>query len=209
MTKGRNTITQLTRRNIFDYLTIQKIAWAGRLDEPDFLARIWNLSEMPSYDARYRDVAGDIYQHRVANWDWDEDWVFSDARFNLLGCADDRFLEFLAQVVHPVVRSDEEEVTRLVDEFNRQLRPDGFVLVDTGRISGRIIYGGVRTTATHDPASALRLSDRTLLEDPTVLRDHLERVRRTITSDPPAAIAAAKELVESTLKVHDPVFVHP
>lgn len=49
--------------------------------------------------------------------------------------------------------------------------------------------------------SAVRLSERTLLEDPTVLQDHLDRSRRTITLDPPAAIAAAKELVESTLKL--------
>jgi hypothetical protein len=201
MTGERNAITHLTRRNIFDCLSMEKIAWGGRLDEPDFLARIWDLSDMPSYDGRYSDAGGDIYQHRVNNWDWDEDWVFTDARFNLLDCADDRFLEFLAQMVHPVVRPSEEEAAMLVGELNRQLRPDGFVLEETGRISGRVIYGGVRTTATHDPASAVRLTERTLLEDPSVLRDHLNRVRRTIAADPPAAIAAAKELVESTLKV--------
>lgn len=201
MTGKRNAITHVTRRNIFDYLSMEKIAWAGRLDEPDFLGRIWELSAMPSNDSRYANAGGDIRQHRVNNWDWEDDWVFTDARFNLVGCADDRFLEFLAQMVHPVVRPSEAEVVKLVEEFNRQLRPDGFVLVETGRISGRVLYGGVRTTATHDPASAVRLTERTLLEDPAVLRDHLDRVRRTITSDPPAAIAAAKELVESTLKV--------
>lgn len=196
-----NVITQLTRRNILDYLTIENVGWAGRLDEPEFLARIWDLNTMPSFDTRYESAAGDIHQHRVNNLDWEDDWIFGDPRFDLLGCADDRFVEFLAQVVHPVVRRDADEVQKLVEEFNRQLRPDGYVLVESGRISGRVIYGAARTTATHDPASALRLLERTLLEDASVLRDHLERVKRTIASDPPAAIAAAKELVESTLKV--------
>jgi hypothetical protein len=201
MTRRGDSITPLSRRNIFDYLSMEKIAWAGRLDEPDFLGRIWDLSDMPSYDRRYSDAGGDIHQHRVNNWDWDEDWVFSDARFNLLGCADDRFLEFLAQMVHPVVRPSAEDSAKLVEELNRHLRPDGFALVETARISGRIVYGGVRITATPDPASAVHLAERTLLENPAVLRDHLDRIRRTISSDPPAAIAAAKKLVESTLKV--------
>lgn len=201
MRSKRNAITPLTRRNIFDYLSMEQIGWGGRLDEPDFLSRIWKLSEMGSHDGRYKDAAGDIYQHRVNNYDWEDDWVFSDDRFDLLNCADDRFLEFLAQMVHPVVRSAEDEISRLVDEFNRQLRPDGFMLAKTSQISGRTIYGSARTTATHDPANAVRLSERSLLDDPAVLRDHLERVKRTIVPDPPAAIAAAKELVESTLKV--------
>ncbi|TCN34650.1 hypothetical protein EV644_11930 [Kribbella orskensis] len=49
-----NTITGLTRRNIFDYLTMEKVAWAGRFDEPDFVIRIWpNANDLPSYDTRF------------------------------------------------------------------------------------------------------------------------------------------------------------
>lgn len=73
MTSKRNAITQLTRRNIFDYVSMEKIAWAGRLDETDFLGRIWDLSDMPSNDRRYANASGDIHQHRINNLDWDED----------------------------------------------------------------------------------------------------------------------------------------
>ena len=55
MTHKRNAITHLTRRNIFDYLTMAKIALAGRLDEPDFFGRIWDLSDVPAHDGRYSD----------------------------------------------------------------------------------------------------------------------------------------------------------
>lgn len=196
-----NRITRVTRRNIFDYLRVSETSWSGGLDEVDFLGRIWNLNEMLSQDSRYDTAERDIVQHRVYNYDWDDDWVLSDTRFNLLDCADDRFLTFLSQTIHPVVRSDETEVKTLVDEFNRHLRADGFVLARAGQISGRVVYGGFAITATHAPASAIELNDLTLLDDPQVLQDHLDRVQRTITEDPPAAIGAAKELVESTLKV--------
>ncbi len=92
-----NRVSSLTRRDIVDMLSIDGVGWAGRLSEPDFLSRIWDLTAMPSTDRRYGDAAGDIHQHRVNNYDWDADWVFNDPRFNLHGCSDERFLEFLAQ----------------------------------------------------------------------------------------------------------------
>lgn len=47
-TTPSNTITSLTRRNIFDYLTMQQVAWADRIDEPDFVIRVWpDANEMP------------------------------------------------------------------------------------------------------------------------------------------------------------------
>jgi hypothetical protein len=38
-------VSEITRRNIFDALRIQKVIWAGRIDEPDFLARIFDLEK--------------------------------------------------------------------------------------------------------------------------------------------------------------------
>ena len=36
-------ITQVTRRKIFDTITLSKVFWEGRLEEPDFLARMYDL----------------------------------------------------------------------------------------------------------------------------------------------------------------------
>ncbi len=196
-----NRITGVTRRDIFDMLSIDGVGWAGRLTEPDFLARIWNLSSLPSTDHRYVDAAGDIHQHRVNNLDWDDDWIFTDPRFNLQNCSDERFLEFLAQMVHPVVRPDADEAASLVDRLNDSLRVDGFALVPERRMSGRVLYGASSATATHRPAEVLRLDARDLLGDQRALRDHLDRIDRTIAIDPPAAISAAKELVETACKL--------
>lgn len=66
----RNSITDLTRRNIFDYLTMERVVWAGRLEETQFVARVWpKAADLPSYDSRFRDALGDIHQHRINNYD--------------------------------------------------------------------------------------------------------------------------------------------
>jgi hypothetical protein len=104
---GRQTITPITRRDVLDYLVAERVSWAGRLEEVAFLARIWpDLQSMPSTDSRFPNAPGDIWQHRVNNYDWDDDWVFDDPRFNLRGGSDERFVDFLSQMLHPLVRPD-------------------------------------------------------------------------------------------------------
>jgi hypothetical protein len=115
------SVTEITRRNIFDARTLASIHWAGRLDESDFLARLYDLKEMRSTDYRFGDAAGDIWQHRVRNRDWENDWVFTDRRFDLLRCPDAELLRFLCEMVHPIVRPDAEQVDRLVALFNEHL----------------------------------------------------------------------------------------
>lgn len=57
----RNSITGLTRRNILDYLSMAQIAWAGRLDEDQFVARVWpDADSRPSYDNRFTGALADI-----------------------------------------------------------------------------------------------------------------------------------------------------
>lgn len=203
MTKKRpNSISAVTRRNIFDYLSMENISWAGRLDEPAFVARVWtDAGTYPSTDSRYSDALGDIHQHRVNNWDWEDDWLFYDPRFNLAGCDDDTFLDFLAATIHPVVRTDEADVIKLVDEYNAHLRVDGFALTVKTTISGRPVYAGTRMSARHTPATALSMPTATLLDDRTALQDHLETISRTISTDPASTIASAKELLETTFKI--------
>lgn len=89
-----NKITNITRRDIFDTLTVEGVNWNGRLEETDFLSRLYDLSKIPSTDGRFNDANGDIWQHRVNNNDWEDNWVFSDSRFNLLNCDDASFLQF-------------------------------------------------------------------------------------------------------------------
>ena len=135
-----STITELTRRQAFDYLSTCGISWAGRLSDAEFLARLYDLTEIPSNDHRFRHAQGDIAQHRD-NWDdWDDDWVFWDARFNLLHAPDKEFVRFLCETVHPVVRQNAEEARTLVKEYNCLLAADGWSLVVVDRLSGQPVY---------------------------------------------------------------------
>jgi hypothetical protein len=65
-------ISEITRRDIFDAIRIEEICWWGRLEETEFLSRLYDLSQMPSTDSRYTDASGDIWKHRVANDDWED-----------------------------------------------------------------------------------------------------------------------------------------
>jgi hypothetical protein len=198
----RTTISEATRRDIFDAITVDAIRWSGRLDETAFLQRLWDLGDMPSTDSRYKTAARDIWQHRVNNPDdWDDDWVFTDSRFDLMHGDDATFLRFLAEMVHPVVRPDADEAQRLVGLFNERLASDGWVLVETKRLSGRPIFEGRPRQGGKQPTAALRLPEYQRLRDPRVLDEHLRRIDAGIGSDPAAAIGSSKELVESVCKV--------
>lgn len=125
------------RMNILDGLRLESVVWSGALDDVEFLSRLFDLQQLPSLDSRYKDAAGDIWQHCINNDDWDRDWVFSDGRFNLVDGAADNFLRFLCEIVHPVVRPNRDEALKLVVHFNEQLRQAGWELYEEERIAGR------------------------------------------------------------------------
>lgn len=194
-------ITEITRRRLVDALTLTGTSWWGRLEEVPFLQRLYDLHTLPSTDERYTTAEQDIIQHRVANDDWDDNWVFGDARLGLASGPDDVLLRFLAETLHPMVRSDAAEVEALLGQFNEALRHDGYELVISHTISGLPVYRGRSRGAFHGAHPTLRLNDRPMLTEPTVLHEHLTRIRNAVDRDPAAAIASAKELVESLCKI--------
>ena len=142
-----NAISEVTRRAIIDYFVADEVYWAGRLKDHEFLSRLYDLTQMRSTDYRFRTAAADIQQHR-ADWDdWDDDWVFNDSRFNLLHTSDEKFLAFLCETVHPVVRPDSEQVARIVEALNGHLRADGWRLVRKTELSGKPVFAAQPTDA--------------------------------------------------------------
>jgi hypothetical protein len=71
-----------------DTLIVDQVNWAGRLEEPGFLARVWDLTELAS-------TARDVWQHGINDHDWEDDWILHEDRFDLAGCQD----EVLAKLV--------------------------------------------------------------------------------------------------------------
>jgi hypothetical protein len=192
-------ISQLTRRDIVDSIIAEKVNWCGRLEESEFLSRLFDLQNLPSTDSRFKTAAGDIWQHRVNNFDWDEDWVFYDDRFNLMNGDDEVFLRFLCETLHPVVRSDVTEAERLCQMYNQFLRNDGFQLAERTRVSGKPVYVGryIGVVATPGLSAARETLAGT---DPGYVSQQITRMDATVMNDPGLAIGTAKELVETCCK---------
>lgn len=112
--KQSKEISTSVRRNIIDGLILDEVNWSGRLDDVEFLERLFDLEALPSTDSRFKTAAADIWQHRINNYDWPNDWVYSDNRLNIFGGTTDNFLRFLCELVHPVVRPDRNEALKLV-----------------------------------------------------------------------------------------------
>jgi flagellar hook-basal body complex protein FliE len=114
------------------------------LREGEFLARLYDLTKLPSRDSRFADAAGDIAQHRDSWKDWPDDWVFSDTRFGLLHATDEEYLRFLCETLHPVVRRNADQARELAAVFNEALRQDGWKLSEQSQVSGHPMYQAVR-----------------------------------------------------------------
>ncbi|HRN96908.1 MAG TPA: hypothetical protein PLZ58_00455 [Candidatus Saccharibacteria bacterium] len=118
------------------------IKWWGNLGEIEFLARLYDLKAMPSSDSRYANASEDIGQHRFNNDDWEDDYVFTDSRFEL-DTSDTALLSFLAETLHPEVRTDRAEVNEIRAQLNDLLRPDLYELQQIEVISGKPVFGAV------------------------------------------------------------------
>ncbi|MEG3070321.1 MAG: abortive infection family protein [Peptococcaceae bacterium] len=220
-----NQITEVTRRDIidilvngfthtvfvdkphpdfFNYIESEdydvKIDYWGRLDEITFLKRLYPLNQLPSFDSRFKDAEGDIWQHTVNNDDYGLGWVFDDDRFHLSSGNDDKYLlDFLCEILHPAVRDDKKNWRALLEILNELLQPDGYSINPVANISGRDIYGWKN----------LRIGEK-------VVTGQIDNIKNAFNSDyvtvqvdlmyslihiaPNSAIGKAKELIEICCK---------
>lgn len=191
------SISEVTRRNIFDTLAVEQIRWAGRLDQDTFLGRIYDLGTLPSKDFRFKTAGQDIHQHTVMNSDWDFGWVFSDDRFDLM-TSDDAFLRFLCEMVNPVVRPDEDETRKVVTMLNNHLGKDGWELHEVEYISGKPVFQARRTSTGTAVAKQVKVLAKKV--DSEYIARQAARMMESVERDPELAIGTAKELVETVCK---------
>lgn len=194
-------ISEATRRDIIDYIITNGVMWSGRLEEPEFLSRLFDLSRLPTTDHRrsqFPTAYEDIWQHRVNNADWNEDWVFYDSRFKILHAEDEIFLRFLCEMLHPVVRSDSEEVYKLQQAFNKFLCRDGYEIAERTRMSGRPIFAARKVQIAGNEVSQVKEAFKETASEYAMRQ--ITRMETAIWDDPGLAIGTAKELIETCCK---------
>ncbi len=194
-----NKITVVTRRNIADELHVNQLWYNGRLDEPDFLCRLYDLKELPSRDYRYKNAYDDIYQHMVMNTDWQLDWIFTDTRFNLMHASDEEYLRFLSETLHPAVRKDEAEILTIQEIFNNHLEADGFEIIQTSEISGNPVFEGRQRVIGKSHLIAKKAEIKKYLNTEYV-NNKINLMNEAVTRDTDLAIGTAKELIETACK---------
>lgn len=187
------------RINVLDGLRLENVAWYGQLDDVEFLSRLFDLQQLPSTDSRFKDAAGDIWQHRINNDDWENEWVFNDSRFQLIDGSAEQFLRFLCEVVHPVVRPDRDEALKSVLHFNDQLRPAGWEIYEEERIAGRPRFS-YRQLSRNSSRAVMRARTVADALNAGWMAKEIERLEHAVERDPALAIGTAKELVETCCK---------
>jgi hypothetical protein len=148
-----NRISEITKRDILDLFKngidipdlweTKRVTYNyfGRLEEIEFLKRLYDLKSMPSLDSRYPYAESDIWQHTVNNDDYPFCWVFEDERFQLKNGSDEVFLKFISEIFHPTVRFEKGYWNEFLAEINRLLQNDGYKLYPSEKISNRDVYG--------------------------------------------------------------------
>jgi hypothetical protein len=190
-----NSVTEITRRDIRRALIREGISWSGDLSEIEFLSRLYDLSTLPSYDVRFEDAATDIWQHRVNNHDWDDNWVFDDERLQLANGPDEVYLTFLAEIVHPAVQPNRALAKHVVTMLNELLAPDGWSLAEQSTISGHSLFGPRRLTNSRHAIEAAQ-NVATVIDEDHIHRQ-VNRMTAAVEHDTDLAIGTAKELIES------------
>jgi hypothetical protein len=153
MDKDKQKISELTRRDIVDWLILDDHSFYGRLGLVSFLKRIWPLQSMPSTDYRFDNAEGDIWQHMVNN----NDWSLQDLLYNhldIVGISDEAFVQFLELCVHPLTSSDPDHVRSLVKVFNQHLKNDGLLMRPSEEISNHKIYRVISATGIQELGEA-------------------------------------------------------
>lgn len=218
-------ITEVTRREIFDILingfnykvfenkpsteklnhleekTYEvKINYWGRLNEIDFLKRIYNLKELPSIYYPLKNIEYEIHRHTVINDDFELGWLFYDDRFKLVTGSEDKYLlNFLCEIFHPIVRDEKKEWKFLFDEINKLLLQDGYIIYPSSQISGRDVYSW-KKIAIGEKIVIRQMDNIKFAFDTDYVDMQINLMYDSIDKSPNSAIGKAKELIETCCK---------
>jgi len=135
----------------------------------------------------------------VNNNDWDVNWIYSDPRINMLHCDDTLYLKFLADTLHPLVRTNPDELSQLLGIYNKHLSADGFEVAQTDEISGKPVFAGRQKIIGQGHLTAKKAEIKKYLNT-SYVNSKITTMNDAVYKDTDIAIGTAKELLETTCK---------
>jgi len=185
-------ISQKTKRDIVDELKIRDISYNGKLNEIDFVHRLYDLKKLPSNDPRFPDMESDYWQHRINNYDWDYWWIIDDSRLNIIN-DDERFCEFLCSILHPITRS-QEEVYFILEIINAYLVHDGYKVVEDKKV-----YNGSTFKVIEIEETTIKI-DNTINTGNEFVKEQYEKIDKKINEeDFSGVITNSRTLIECVI----------
>ena len=184
--------------NIFEETNFN---WNGRLSHADFLARIFDLEKIPSYDPRCSHAYADIQLHMGRFDDWETNWIFTDNRFDLINATDEVFCQFLCEVLDPAVRPNDSEIEtqEFVEAVNLILSESTLRLVPIRKKYGKPKYSVVEKDSLSSLTDVRSTRIKEYLNSDYV-RQQIESIELELDRSPHDAIGKSKELIETICK---------
>ena len=192
--EGQSVMTELTRRRIIS--ASEGVPLAGTLPPFEFLEKIWPIDELPAPDSRFSSMKKFLKQHYFINDDLETREVLE--AFKIYVCSQRQLNRFLEVLVDPLTRETPDQYD-LVNRLNQQLRADGFVLKEVGRLSGSPRFAVQLLTEGTTPADH-GIGETLAAFDPADIGARWEEALKRRSTDPRAAITVARTLLEDTCK---------
>ncbi len=173
------------------------MTFCGKLDEIDFLKRVFDIKNLPSMDSRFENAEGDIWQHTINNDDFEPFWFFDYEPFAFRS-DDEKILKFICEMFHPAVRKENEPWNEFLNIINDLLKHDGYEIYSVSRISGRDVYGWRTICSNSVKTSQIKAIKEAFSS--SYIDKQIELMNGYIEENPTEAIGKAKELCESCCK---------
>jgi len=187
-------ITSLTRRKLIALFEGKSLA--TELSDIEVLRTAWPIDKItaPIQGAGFT-LEDDIYRHTIRNDDLTQKELLQYV--GILTCSRRQVGRFLAAVTSPEAQTAVEQ-TKLVEQINQILRPDGYSLAVEGRISESPYYS-LKQTPRGSPADQT-ISAALEAFDPTQIHLRWQNALERRAAEPEGAITLARTLLEDVCK---------
>lgn len=191
--RSGRTISEVTRRRLVECLMSEDLP--GKLFLESFLERICPINSVSS-----RNSSGTIGE-AIRLYAGGPDWNNGDtlAALGIHECSQGFVFRILEELTHPVTRGEAEQ-RRLAAAINDVLKPDGFALVENGRLSGSPVFKVKEIGADGETPADSGIHAVLTTFDESGVREVWERALERRSSDPEGAITLARTFLEDICK---------